>query len=95
MEVLLFCPEDFSVERAADDLPKWHILWKKVYDNVFGAGDYILFHAQGTINGRITIQLKVLSTNKIIIQTMGIFVTSDAGTGTKIVQRAAETTTLG
>ncbi len=41
--------EDFSLPRKADDLPELAIFMEKGSDGVFNHGDYILFHAQGTI----------------------------------------------
>jgi len=41
--------EDFSIPRVADDLPEIALFMEKGSDDVFNAGDYILFHAQGTI----------------------------------------------
>ena len=85
-------PEDFSVERAADDLPEMAIFMEKGSDNVFGAGDYILFHAQGTIKWSYNYTTKVFEHEQNYYSNYGYyFVTSDAGTGKKIVQRVAET----
>ena len=86
-------PEHFNKDaRLADDLPEIPIYLEKGSDGVFGAGDYILFYAQGAT--KVTYD----SNNKVFTHTLNpystkgyYFLTTDAGEGKRITLQATET----
>ena len=68
-----------------DDLPEIAIYMYKGADNVFGAGDYILFYGQGITKWTYESDRKTFTHQQNIYSDFGYyFVTSDAGVGKKI-----------
>jgi len=79
--------ESFLIPKP-DDLPEVAVYMNKGADGVFNSGDYILFYAQG-INKWSYDKLRSMFTHKINTYSgYGYyFVSSDAGTGKKIVDK--------
>lgn len=77
--------QDFR-ESKPDDLPEVAIYMHKGSDNVFNAGDYILFYAQGIISWRFDGNYFVHTKNTYSNHGY-YFVTSEAGTGKRIESR--------
>ena len=80
--------QDFRLSKI-DDLPELAIYMEKGSDGIFNAGDYVLFYAQGvnswTYNKANAMFMHTLNTYS---QYGYYFVTSDAGTGKKISDKA-------
>jgi len=80
--------QDFTLPKI-DDLPELAICMEKGADGIFNAGDYVLFYAQGvnswTYNKTNSMFMHSLNTYS---QYGYYFVTSDAGTGKKINDKA-------
>jgi hypothetical protein len=83
-----------------DDLPEVAIYMNKGGDNKFNAGDYVLFYGQGTVSW--TYNTPPGYSSKMFYHTLNYyaneayyFVTSDAGTGKRVILKDAETETTG
>ena len=71
-----------------DDLPESAIWMEKGTDGVFGAGDYILFYAKGSTKWTYdATKLMFIHTPNTYSNYGYYFVTSDAGTGKKIMDK--------
>lgn len=83
--------ENFNLPKS-DDLPEIAIWMEKGSDNVFNAGDYILFYAQGANSWTYNKSINIFThTSNPYSQYGYYFVTSDAGAGRKIELSAAPT----
>lgn len=83
--------QDFS-KPMLDDLPEVAIHMEKGADNVFNAGDYILFYAKGIQKWTYSNSQKIFTHTINSYSTKGYyFVTSDAGVGRKIETVTVET----
>lgn len=72
-----------------DDLPETSIWMEKGTDGIFNAGDYILFYAQGVNRWSYDAVKGMFTHLSNSYSTFGYyFVTSDAGTGRKIMDKA-------
>lgn len=81
--------EDFA-QPYIDDLPEIAIYEHRGSDNVFGAGDYILFYAQGPTSWSYYPEYQHFRHTQNVYSDYGYyFVTSDAGTGKRITQAQA------
>ncbi len=68
-----------------DDLPEVSVYMNKGSDGVFGAGDYILFYAQGVTSWKYESSIKTFTHQQNTYSDYGYyFVSSDAGVGNKI-----------
>lgn len=86
--------EDFSIPRVADDLPEIALFMEKGSDDVFNAGDYILFHAQGTIRWQYDKYSGYYKHQQNYYATHGYyFVTERAGEGKRITSQPLVTET--
>ncbi|MDD4970410.1 MAG: type IX secretion system sortase PorU [Paludibacter sp.] len=73
-----------------DDLPELAISMQKGTDGVFGAGDYILFYAQGTNSWSYDATKLMFTHTTNTYSNFGYyFVTSDAGTGKKMMDKTS------
>ncbi|MGN0186668.1 MAG: type IX secretion system sortase PorU [Paludibacteraceae bacterium] len=81
--------EDFT-QPYIDDLPEVAIYEYRGNDNVFGAGDYILFYAQGPTSWLYYPEYQHFRHTQNVYSDYGYyFVTSDAGIGKRITQAEA------
>ena len=77
-------PQSFTASKL-DDLPEAAIYMNKGADNVFNAGDYILFYAQGPVKWAYDKSSQTFAHQTNVYSDYGYyFVSSDAGTGKKI-----------
>ena len=77
-------PQSFTTSKL-DDLPEAAIYMNKGADNVFNAGDYILFYAQGPVKWSYDASARMFTHQTNVYSNYGYyFVSSDAGTGKKI-----------
>ncbi len=76
--------QSFSVSKL-DDLPEAAIYMNRGADNVFNAGDYILFYAQGPVTWSYDTSARMFTHQTNVYSNYGYyFVSSDAGTGKRI-----------
>jgi len=79
--------QNFMLDKI-DDLPELAISMEKGTDGIFGSGDYILFYAQGTIGWSYDSSKLMFTHTANSYSNFGYyFVTSDAGTGKKIMEK--------
>ncbi|MFV0392134.1 MAG: type IX secretion system sortase PorU [Paludibacteraceae bacterium] len=79
--------QDFTKFKP-DDLPEVAIWIEKGSDNIFNAGDYILFYGQGVTKWKFDSSKKIFTHTRNPYATEGYyFITSDAGGGKKIQEK--------
>lgn len=80
--------QNFMADKI-DDLPELAVSMEKGTDGVFGAGDYILFYAQGPVRWSYDATKMMFTHTTNTYSNYGYyFVTSDAGTGKKVLDKA-------
>jgi len=80
--------QDFSLPKV-DDLPELAIWMEKGSDGIFNEGDYILFYAQGINRWKYDKNIAAFTHQGNSYSQYGYyFITSDAGVGKKIVDKA-------